>query len=55
MCPEKLLGYSFIIKGKVGRGRRLYLSLVRTFKERDISRVTEFSCGELRCVNTWCI
>ena len=27
-CPENLLGYSFIIKGKVGRGRRPSLSFL---------------------------
>ena len=36
-CPENLLGYSFIIKGKVGRGRRPSLSFLNRHHASNIS------------------
>ena len=40
LCPENLLGYSFIIKGKMGRGRRTSLTFL---SRRDIFIISSSS------------
>ena len=49
-CPENLLGYSFKIKGKVGRGRKISLSSQEDMLSTSApppDRGGEFSCPYL--------
>ena len=43
--PENLLGYSFVIKGKVGRGRRTSVSFLSRRHASIISSTSKLSKG----------
>ena len=45
LCPENLLGYSFIIKGKMGRGRRASLTFLSRRPVFIISSSSRLSTG----------